>query len=214
MTAKNRTHPKTLSTAALKKTYLRETGKMPRSNLTRKTMIHQILESRDANAKAVAVTQKTSKKNSAAKAPAPKAMTEEKSAAKAPAPKAMTEEKSAAKAPAPKAMTEEKSAAKTPAPKAMTEEKSAAKTPAPKNDTSRDPRLPAVGTMLTRKFKGKTVSVKILDDGFLHNQKTYSSLSAVAIAIAGFNYNGFRFWGIDPAVWSEKKKREMGLIGK
>ena len=51
--------------------------------------------------------------------------------------------------------------------------------------TSDDPRLPMPGTVLTRKYKGQTVNVTVLKDGFEHEGETYPSLSAVAKAITG-----------------------------
>jgi hypothetical protein len=60
----------------------------------------------------------------------------------------------------------------------------------------RDPRLPAVGTTLTRTFNGKDYEVEILDDGFRHDGKTWRSLSAIAKAISGTSWNGFLFWNL------------------
>jgi hypothetical protein len=58
----------------------------------------------------------------------------------------------------------------------------------------RDPRLPRSGTVLARKHDGKRHEVQILDDGFLYEKKHYRSLSAVARAITGTPWNGFRFF--------------------
>ena len=44
--------------------------------------------------------------------------------------------------------------------------------------TSDDPRLPMPGTVLTRKYKGQTVRVTVLKDGFEYEGETYASLSA------------------------------------
>jgi len=60
-----------------------------------------------------------------------------------------------------------------------------------------DPRLPAPGAAITRKYKGRTVSVTVLPDGFEYDGQRYRSLSAVAKAITGSHMNGFRFFGLE-----------------
>ncbi|MBN9521366.1 DUF2924 domain-containing protein [bacterium] len=57
-----------------------------------------------------------------------------------------------------------------------------------------DPRLPAVGTVLTRKYKGGVVRVKVQPDGFEYAGDRYASLSAVARAVTGTHTNGFLFF--------------------
>jgi hypothetical protein len=57
-----------------------------------------------------------------------------------------------------------------------------------------DPRLPGVGTVLTRKYKGAEVRVKIAADGFEYAGDRYGSLSAVAKAVTGTHTNGFLFF--------------------
>ncbi len=61
---------------------------------------------------------------------------------------------------------------------------------------SSDQRLPIPGTVLTRKYKGKTVSVTVLDDGFDYGGQVYGSLTAVAQAITGSHWNGYHFFGL------------------
>jgi hypothetical protein len=61
---------------------------------------------------------------------------------------------------------------------------------------SRDGRLPAAGTLLTRDFKGRTYVVKVLDDGFEYEGRQYRSLSAIAGEITGTRWNGFLFFGL------------------
>jgi hypothetical protein len=60
----------------------------------------------------------------------------------------------------------------------------------------RDPRLPRPGTILTRRYKGRQLNVKILDSGFEFRGKKYRSLSAIATEITGARWNGFLFWGL------------------
>jgi hypothetical protein len=59
-----------------------------------------------------------------------------------------------------------------------------------------DDRLPPPGTVLTRKYKGGTVQVKVLSQGFEYAGAIYSSLSAVAKAVTGSHCNGFLFFGL------------------
>src|SRR4029078_1585005 len=59
-----------------------------------------------------------------------------------------------------------------------------------------DVRLPTPGTVLTRTYKRKKVSVEVLRDGFLYEGKTHSSLSAVAKAVTGQHWNGYGFFNL------------------
>lgn len=65
-----------------------------------------------------------------------------------------------------------------------------------RSHTARDPRLPSVGSVIVRQYKGETVRVTVLPDGdgFEHNGDRYSTLSAVAKHITGSHINGFRFF--------------------
>ncbi len=57
-----------------------------------------------------------------------------------------------------------------------------------------DHRLPLPGTVLSRAYKGRTVHVRVLADGFEWEDEVYPSLSAVAKAITGSHVNGFHFF--------------------
>jgi hypothetical protein len=57
-----------------------------------------------------------------------------------------------------------------------------------------DRRLPPPGTILTRPYKGHSVQVQVLTDGFAYAGSVYPSLSAVAKAVTGFHCNGFLFF--------------------
>jgi hypothetical protein len=57
-----------------------------------------------------------------------------------------------------------------------------------------DPRLPPVGSIITRPYKGDLVKVRVLGDGFEYAGETFASLSAVAKAITGSHCNGFQFF--------------------
>lgn len=55
---------------------------------------------------------------------------------------------------------------------------------------------PATGTQLTRIYKGQTVVVTVLEDGFAHNGNRYRSLSAASKAITGNHVSGNAFFGL------------------
>ena len=52
------------------------------------------------------------------------------------------------------------------------------------------------GTILMREWNARTHRVMVVDEGFAWNGKTYDSLSKVAFAITGTNWNGPRFFGL------------------
>jgi hypothetical protein len=58
-----------------------------------------------------------------------------------------------------------------------------------------DPRRPLPGSVLSRVFRGQTVEVKVLEDGFEYQAQRYGSLSAVARAATGTRWNGLVFFG-------------------
>ena len=52
------------------------------------------------------------------------------------------------------------------------------------------------GTVLTRPYKGRTITVTVLDNGFEFEGDVYRSLSAVAKAVTGSHWNGRYFFGL------------------
>jgi hypothetical protein len=58
----------------------------------------------------------------------------------------------------------------------------------------RDQRLPESGSVLERKFKGQTVVVQVLADGFQYQDRFYRSLSAIARQVTGTHWNGYAFF--------------------
>jgi hypothetical protein len=52
------------------------------------------------------------------------------------------------------------------------------------------------GTLLTRKYKGETIQVKVCQDGFEFEGERFKSLSAVAKRVTGTHWNGFHFFGL------------------
>ena len=59
-----------------------------------------------------------------------------------------------------------------------------------------DDRLPMAGTLLKRQYKGRTVQVRVLPQGFEFDGEVFRSLSAVARKITGAHWNGFHFFGL------------------
>jgi hypothetical protein len=59
-----------------------------------------------------------------------------------------------------------------------------------------DPRLPPPGTVVTRQFRGASISVEILEQGFRYQERVFQSLSAVARHVTGVQWNGFKFFAL------------------
>jgi hypothetical protein len=66
----------------------------------------------------------------------------------------------------------------------------------------REDRLPPPGTVLTRVYKGETLQVRVLPDGFEFAGERYKSLSAVAKKVTGQHCNGFLFFKLTKGVAS------------
>ncbi|MFQ6704035.1 MAG: DUF2924 domain-containing protein [Alphaproteobacteria bacterium] len=54
----------------------------------------------------------------------------------------------------------------------------------------------AIGTTITKVFRGIKHNVVVTDDGFAYNDKIYRTLSAVAMDITGIKISGPDFFGI------------------
>ncbi|HMA56670.1 MAG TPA: DUF2924 domain-containing protein, partial [Pseudolabrys sp.] len=54
-------------------------------------------------------------------------------------------------------------------------------------------------------WKTQVYRVMVVDEGFALNGKTYDSLSKVAFAITGTNWNGPRFFGLRDKISLEEK---------
>ena len=61
-----------------------------------------------------------------------------------------------------------------------------------------DERLPMPGTVLTREYKGRTLRVTVLDQGFEFEGRAYRSLSAIAKEATGSQWNCFLCFGLTP----------------
>jgi hypothetical protein len=59
-----------------------------------------------------------------------------------------------------------------------------------------DSRLPMPGGLIVKQFRGETIVVKVVDEGFEYRDRRYCSLSAIAQEITGTKWNGFLFFGL------------------
>jgi len=66
----------------------------------------------------------------------------------------------------------------------------------------RDPRLPSPGSTIVRGYRGQTLRLNVLDDGFELDGVHYGSLSEAARVVTGQRWNGPLFWGL-----RERKRR-------
>jgi Protein of unknown function (DUF2924) len=72
------------------------------------------------------------------------------------------------------------------------------------------------GTLLVREWNGKLERVVVLEEGFAWNGQTFSSLSQIAKAMTGTNWNGHRFFGLRQGktdVAQEARKRRNRRAG-
>lgn len=60
----------------------------------------------------------------------------------------------------------------------------------------RDSRLPTVGAVITKTYRGKIIEVKVLENGFEYQGKTYKSISRVAMNIVKRPISGYVFFGL------------------
>ena len=59
------------------------------------------------------------------------------------------------------------------------------------------------GTRFTREWRGRIYETIVREDGFEYNGQMYHSLSAIATAITGTQWNGRKWWGLP----SQKHKK-------
>ena len=65
------------------------------------------------------------------------------------------------------------------------------------------------GALLVREWHGRLERVMILDDGYAWNGCVYRSLSQVAKAITGTNWNGHRFFGLKGVGNGASRRKEI-----
>ena len=60
----------------------------------------------------------------------------------------------------------------------------------------RDNRLPAPGSIITKTYRGKTIEIKVLENGFEYEGKVFKSISRVAMTIVKRPISGYVFFGL------------------
>ena len=60
----------------------------------------------------------------------------------------------------------------------------------------RDSRVPAPGNIITKTYRGKTIEVKVLENGFEYEGKVFKSISRVAMTIVKRPISGYVFFGL------------------
>lgn len=60
----------------------------------------------------------------------------------------------------------------------------------------RDRRLPMPGTVITRRYQDRDLSVTVLDKGFEFEGRKYRSLSGIAREVTGAHWNGLLFFNL------------------
>ena len=60
----------------------------------------------------------------------------------------------------------------------------------------RNHRLPALGSIITKTYRGKTIEVKVLENGFEYEGKVFKSISRVAMTIVKRQISGYVFFGL------------------
>ncbi|GIW97568.1 MAG: hypothetical protein KatS3mg111_0901 [Pirellulaceae bacterium] len=58
-------------------------------------------------------------------------------------------------------------------------------------------RVPLPGTVITRRYKGRLIQVKVVRDGFEFEGELFKSLSAVAKQVTGSHWNGYKFFNLN-----------------
>ena len=81
--------------------------------------------------------------------------------------------------------------------RAVTADEASSRTVTRETGFASDGRLPPPGGVITRKYKGAVVQVKVLAHGFEYAGEVYASLSAVAKAVTGSHCNGFLFFRLN-----------------
>jgi hypothetical protein len=74
-------------------------------------------------------------------------------------------------------------------------EEAAKKIKAPKNSQS-GKFNPMVGTKIVKEYKGKTIEILVVNDGFAYAGEIHKSLSSIATKITGTKWNGLKFFQI------------------
>lgn len=61
---------------------------------------------------------------------------------------------------------------------------------------TKDSRIPPVGSIISKTYRGQQVEVKVLENGFEYKGKVYKSISRVAMTITKRQISGYVFFGL------------------
>jgi len=60
----------------------------------------------------------------------------------------------------------------------------------------KDPRIPPIGSIISKTYCGEQIEVKVLENGFEYKGKVYKSISRVAMTIVKRTVSGYFFFGL------------------
>ena len=60
----------------------------------------------------------------------------------------------------------------------------------------KDPRIPPIGSIISKSYRGQQMEVKVLENGFEYKGKVYKSISRVAMSIVKRTGSGYFFFGL------------------
>ncbi|MDR0953634.1 MAG: DUF2924 domain-containing protein [Elusimicrobiota bacterium] len=63
-----------------------------------------------------------------------------------------------------------------------------------KSEKAHDPHIPAINSVITRKYKGEELKIKVLENGFEYKGQAFKSISALAVHIVGGPISGYVFF--------------------
>ena len=66
----------------------------------------------------------------------------------------------------------------------------------PQPTKAKDPRIPAIGSIISKTYRGQQIEVKVLENGFEYKGKVYKSISRVAMTIVKRTVSGYFFFGL------------------
>lgn len=61
---------------------------------------------------------------------------------------------------------------------------------------TKDLRIPPIGSIISKTYRGQQVEVKVLENGFEYKGKLYKSISRVAMTITNRQISGYVFFGL------------------
>ncbi|WP_458402125.1 DUF2924 domain-containing protein [Candidatus Avelusimicrobium sp.] len=61
---------------------------------------------------------------------------------------------------------------------------------------TKDSRIPPIGSIISKTYRGQQVEVKVLESGFEYKGKVYKSISRVAMTITKRQISGYVFFGL------------------